>query len=271
MPSHLHRSGPHALIGSWTGRHLRGHGADYRDLAVASARSLRVVEPDLAVDLFTDAPEAVPEGLFDAVHRITDPHDRSKLDCMALTRFDRTLFLDCDTLVVNPLGDLWDVLDRFDLALAHDVRRRSDLIRAGHAVTTPYAFPQLNSGVMLYRRSKAMRAFLAEWVRRYVAAGTYRDQPVLKDLLWESDLRFYVLPPEFNLRRVTMLDAWEPLDARPTILHSHRFMDHMRHGGDRISDVMALMDAERAAHEAEWDAAGGRDDHPIRRFDPKDD
>ena len=104
-----------------------------------------------------------------------------------------------------------------------------------------------------------------------VAAGTYRDQPVLKDLLWESDLRFYVLPPEFNLRRVTLLDAWEPLDARPTILHSHRFMDHMRHGGDRISDVVALMDAERAALEAEWDAAGGRDDHPVRRFDPKGD
>ena len=246
-------------------------GADYRDLAVASARSLREVEPDLAVDLFTDAPETVTEGLFDAVHLISDPHDRSKLDCMAQTRFERTLFLDCDTLVVNPLGDLWDILDRFDLALAHDVRRRSDLIRAGHSVTTPYAFPQLNSGVMLYRRSEVMLGFLAEWVRRYVAAGAYRDQPVLKDLLWESDLRFYVLPPEFNLRRVTMLDAWEPLDARPTILHSHRFMDHMRHGATRISDVVALMDAERAALEAEWAAVGGRDDHPILRFDGDED
>lgn len=246
-------------------------GADYRDLAVASARSLREMEPDLAVDLFTDAPETVTEGLFNAVHLIDDPHDRSKLDCMAQTRFERTLFLDCDTLVVNPLGDLWGILDRFDLALAHDVRRRSDLIRAGHSVTTPYAFPQLNSGVMLYRRSEVMLGFLGEWVRRYMAAGGYRDQPVLKDLLWESDLRFYVLPPEFNLRRVTMLDAWEPMDARPTILHSHRFMDHMRHGATRISDVVALMDAERAALEAEWAAVGGRDDHPILRFDGDED
>ncbi|MZR14694.1 hypothetical protein GQE99_16865 [Maritimibacter sp. DP07] len=244
-------------------------GADYRDLAVASARSLREVEPDLPVDLFTDTPGGVPEGLFDAVHLITEPHDRSKLDCLALTRFERTLFLDCDTLIVNPLGDVWGILERFDLAMAHEVRRMTPLIRAGHAVETPYAFPQLNSGVILYRRSGAMDAFLAEWVRRYAAAGLYRDQPVLKDLLWESDLRFYVLPPEFNLRRVTLLDAWEPGDARPVIIHSHRLMDHMRQGGTRITDVADLVNAERAALEEEWTRAGGRDDHPVRRFSPK--
>src|SRR6056297_2761256 len=112
----------HALIPGMKQRDQNDHGviyvatgADYRDLAVQSARSLRVHEPRLPVDLFTDDPDAVPEGLFEAVHRIQDPHERSKLDCMAESRFTRTLFLDCDTLVVNPLGDLWALLDRFDL------------------------------------------------------------------------------------------------------------------------------------------------------------
>jgi hypothetical protein len=242
-------------------------GQDYRDLAIASARSLRAVEPGLAVDLFTDAPETVPEGLFDMVHRIARPEPRSKLSCMAETRFERTLFLDADTLVMNPLGDLFDLLDRFDCAMAHDVRRASDLVQEGYAVRTPYAFPQLNSGVLLYRRSPAMLRFLAEWLRRFRAAGLSRDQIVLKDLLWESDIRFYVLPPEFNLRRVTLLDAWEPLDAVPTILHSHRLMDHMRGVGPRITDPAALVAAEREAHGAEWDAAGvGVAADPFARF-----
>ncbi|MCB1350998.1 MAG: hypothetical protein KDK11_21020, partial [Maritimibacter sp.] len=96
--------------------------------------------------------------------------------------------------------------------------------------------------------------------------GGLRDQPVLKALLWESDLRFWVLPPEFNLRRVTLLDAWEPGDALPTILHSHRLMDHMRGGTAQITDPVALVEAERAALEAEWAAAGGRDPDPFRRF-----
>lgn len=241
-------------------------GEGYRLLAEASARTLRAAEPGLSVDLFTDDPGAVSAGLFDAVHRIENPHPRSKLDCMARSRFERTLFLDADTLVLAPLGDLFDLLERFELALAHDVRRASALIQTGFEVATPYAFPQFNSGVMLYRNSAAMRAFLAEWARRFAESGAARDQPVLRDMLWQSDLRFYVLPPEFNLRRVTMLDAWEPEDARPTILHSHRLMDHMRGLGVQITDVAALVEAERAALAAEWQAVGGRDPDPVARF-----
>jgi len=241
-------------------------GPDYRALAEASARSLRQVEPDLSVDLFTDEPAAVAADLFDAVHAIADPHPRSKLDCLGRTRFERTLYLDADTLVLAPLGDLFDVLERFDLAVAHDVRRATELIRESQGSATPYAFPQLNGGVVLYRRSARMLDFLAEWARRFADSGGTRDQPVLKSMLWESDLRFWVLPPEFNLRRVTMLDAWEPGDALPTILHSHRLMDHIRGQGQRIEDPVALVEAERDAFKAEWDAVGGRDPDPFKRF-----
>ena len=147
------------------------------------------------------------------------------------------------------------------------MRRRSALIREGHRIATPYAFPQFNTGVVLYRRSDVVARLLSDWAQLFGEAKATRDQPILRDLLWESDIRFYVLPPEFNLRRVTLLDAWEPLDVAPTILHSHRLMDHMRKGAPRIADIPALLDAERAALEDEWATRGGRDDDPIRRFD----
>ncbi len=240
-------------------------GPAYVELARSSAASLRAVEPDLPIDLFTDDPTVPGLDMFARVHQIMRPEPRSKLICMPLSRFDRTLFLDADTLVMAPLGDLFDLLDRFDCALAHDVRRASDLVQEGLVEKTPYAFPQLNSGVFLYRKSSVMLAFLAEWAARFKASGVGRDQIVLKDMLWRSDIRFYVLPPEFNLRRVTMLDAWEPLDAVPTILHSHRFMDHMAGRGPRIKDHTALVAAERRALAAEWAAVSVPDD-PIRRF-----
>lgn len=228
-------------------------GAAYRALAIASAESLRALDPGRAIDLFTDRPDAPGLAVFDHVHAVPRDHPRAKLDCMPLSRFERTLYLDCDTRVLAPLGDLFDLLERFDLALAHDVRRRSSLVRAG--TPTPYAFPQLNSGVILYRRAPATAAFFAEWRRRFVASGAERDQPALKDLLWESDIHFYVLPPEFNLRRVTMLDAWEPLDATPTILHSHRLLQHLR-GGRQVESLEVLQALERAARGEEWRRAG---------------
>lgn len=240
-------------------------GAEYAALAVASAESLRGQEPGLAIDLYTDSPEASGLGVFDQVHPVPEPHPRAKLDCLPLSRFGRTLFLDSDTRVLAPLGDLFDLLDRFDLALAHDVRRRSDLVREDGGAGTPYAFPQMNSGVMLYRRSPAMLTFLAEWREHYRAEGELRDQITLKRLLWQSDLRFYVLPPEFNLRRVTMLDAWEPLDAVPTILHSHRLLQHMK-GDAPVTELADLVALERAARAAEWAAAGLPD--PVEEDDP---
>jgi hypothetical protein len=244
-------------------------GAGYLDLAVASAESLRRHAPDLPIDLFTDQP--APGGPFDRVRPIPDSGTRDKIACMARTRFARTLFLDCDTLVLNPLGDLFDLLERFDLAVCHDVRRTSPLIRQGWRVQTPYAFPQMNTGVMLYRRSPALLAFLADWATAYVEAGIGRDQPTFRDLLWTSDLRFYVLPEEFNLRRVTQLDAWEPEDVRPTVLHSHRLLQHLRGPGARLSDLAAILPLERAARAAEWEALGLAPDHargedPVARF-----
>lgn len=240
-------------------------GADYVELACASASSVRAQSPGVAVDIFTDDP--VPPDLFDRIHPLTRPGPRAKLTAMQQTRFERTLFLDADTLVVGPLGDIFDLLERFDCALAHDMRRASPLIREG-SVPVPYAFPQLNSGVFLYRRSPAMLALLAEWERRFHATAARRDQPILRDLLWESDLRFHVLPPEFNLRRLTLLDAWEPWDVRPTIVHSHRLMDHMDAGyhppGPRLREMQELLAAERVALAEEW--AGVDEPDPVARF-----
>ncbi len=228
-------------------------GRDYLDLASRSARSLRALNIGIAIDLYTDQP--VAPGLFDRVHPIP-AGPTPKLACLPETRFERTLYLDCDTLALAPLGDLFDILQRFELAIAHDVRRTSSLVREGVTEVVPYAFPQMNAGVMLYRRSDRMMEFLHAWQIAYAEAGKMRDQPSLRDLLWSSDLRFYVLPPEFNLRRVTVLDAWEPLDARPTILHSHRLLQHLRGAEVRLDTLAQILPEERRARADEWREAG---------------
>lgn len=243
-------------------------GPDYYDLAVQSGNTLRQHNPEIAIDIFTD--QVDQSNLFDRVLSIPEG-PTSKLASLPHSRFSRTLYLDCDTLVLAPFGDLFDLLERFDLAVSHDVRRASSLIREGWEVETPYAFPQMNAGVILYSQTAATCAFLREWQLAYESAGRKRDQVTFRDLLWSSNLAFYVLPEEFNLRRLTQLDAWEPLDVRPTIIHSHRLLQHLRTGAERIMDVDTLIRVERAALKEEWskyldDAAGQEFISPVERF-----
>jgi lipopolysaccharide biosynthesis glycosyltransferase len=240
-------------------------GSGYVDLAVQSAKSLRATNPGVQVDLFTNDLAAPELELFDKVHLVPHVHARAKLDCLPLSRFDQTLFLDADTLVINPLGDLWDIANVFDLAMAHDVRRTSNGTRQGFAVKTPYAFPQLNSGVILYRNTAATHEFFREWAGLYHASNAARDQIILKDLLWNTGLRVHVLPEEFNLRRITLLDAWEPLDVKPTILHSHRLLQHLLdQRAERVTTAARILELERMALAKEWALIQNTD--PITRF-----
>ena len=227
-------------------------GADYADLAVQSALSLRQVDPTLPIEIMTDA--SVQPGIFDSVRPLPETETRDKIAGMLTTRFDRTLFLDCDTLVVGPLAEGFDLLDRFDLCISHEVRRSSQLITTGWKETPPDIFGQHNSGVMYFRKSAEMMSFLRAWSQAYVAASQGRDQVTLRDLLWSSDLRFWVLPPEFNLRRVTLADVWEPLDAVPRVIHSHHLLRHLRHGLPRVTSFAEILELERAAHKEEWAA-----------------
>ena len=91
---------------------------------------------------------------------------------------------------------------------------------------------------------------------------------------WEPELSFTLpvpfLPPPLPLMVLDMvlvlvldmvlvlvLDAWEPGDARPTILHSHRLLDHLRQpGARRLTDAETIWVEERLSLVEEWVQAG---------------
>ncbi|SIT74336.1 hypothetical protein SAMN05421665_0032 [Yoonia rosea] len=194
-------------------------GAVFTKAGVNSARSVRKHSPNLLIDIYTDSPSEIPDGLFDMVHLIADPHRRSKVDYMAKTRFDRSLYLDTDTRVVTDISNMFDLLDRFDLAIAHAHERNKKGNLGGWRCTIPDNFPQLNSGVMVYRRTPVVINMLSDWQAAFHTAGFNKDQVTLRELLWLSDLRIYILPPEYNVRYAKYIKVWAPNEAEPKILH----------------------------------------------------
>jgi hypothetical protein len=198
-------------------------GSFHAAAAAQSAKSVRDTNPWLAIDIFSDC--AVEDGVFDRVHRFDQGHLRSKIDHLPESRFQRTLYLDSDTRVVADLKPMFAVLDRFDIALAHGHKRNGARQNIFWREPIPEAFPQLNGGVILYRANAGVKQFLADWKQAYHTAGFKWDQVTLRELLWKSDLRVFVLPPEYNVRYSKYLEVWDADEARPKILHFAEFYD----------------------------------------------
>ncbi len=204
-------------------------GPRYVQAACQAAASVKAHCPGLEIDLFCDkAPSAemLPSGQqmpFDQVHTIATPHRRSKVDYMGRSRFEQTLYLDTDVMVVADIRHLFALLERFDIAMCHAHLRNTDEPASQWNESIPFAFPQLNSGVVLYSRRVNESGFFDQWQQAFHSAGVKKDQVTLRQLLWKSDLRLYVLPPEYNVRYLKTIRTWRTVEARPAVLHMAEF------------------------------------------------
>jgi hypothetical protein len=195
--------------------------------------------PGLEVDIFTDQVFDMP--IFDCIHHLDDPWRRSKIDAMATSRFDKTLYLDADLFVIADIRDLFEVLDRFDMAMAHDPIRNGERCHTFWRKLLPNAFPQFNSGVIAYRHSTEVINLIKSWSVIVRENDFHRDQAVLRELVWESDLRVTTLPQEYNLMRYRELHLWKTHSSAPRIIHSTQLHRHFTKNKRRIDTLEELL------------------------------
>jgi hypothetical protein len=243
-------------------------GRFFFDSARIAAQTVRRLHPGIPIDIFTDIDE--PHPCFDRVVLLDEVWHRAKIDAMIASRFERTLFLDADVFVVGEVRDVFDLLDRFDLALAQDQEQNSAHARAVWRRPMPAAFPQYNSGVFAYRRTDAVLGLLSDWRAVVRAAGGGRDQPSLRELLWDSDLRIATLPPEYNYASFTNLALFRQDQIAPRIIHNYRFKTGQAAPAAQVEAVLgpakseilsAMLAADRYLAETEGrspQAAAGR-------------
>ena len=166
-----------------------------------SASSVRKNMPDCPIVLCTNRPDFSAVELFDQVIPIEDA-DFSFLDKVKYiprSPFDRTLYLDTDTILVEPVWELAEMLDRFQLAYAHAPHRVYDY----DAEPCPEAFCEPNTGVILYQQCAEVKRCFEQWARlypKYVADGASTDQQSFRAAVYECDVDICILPPEYNLR-----------------------------------------------------------------------
>lgn len=171
-------------------------GASFIAEAERSARSFAAQHPTVPRILWTDDPKSAhPTHNFDATEELRDPSygPGDSIIRPEMLAFDENLFLDVDTCVLGNLTSLFDVLGSFDVAA-----RPSP---AHHQIPAlPDAVREINTGVVSIRRTPEVLQFLRSWYQRFELSGASRNQASFTHALYDSELRFLPLPPEFNVR-----------------------------------------------------------------------
>lgn len=200
-----------------------------------SAESLKKYNPDLHTTIFTD--QEVSSELFDERHLVSaDPrHRRHKVDFIGQSPYERTLFLDTDTIINHRIDDLFELLDVFDLVAAHDLARKrltySNVMPEYKEI--PYAFSEINTGVMAFRKNALTDDLFRTWhdtFYKFIGKCQW-DQPSMRISLWQScqrGLRLYIVPVEYNLRSRAVREKNRRLHEqfgedhlKPRIYHIH--------------------------------------------------
>jgi len=173
-------------------------GQRYVDEATISATSLRNMMPSAQIHLHTDLDRR--PSVFDSVSLLEDCryncHD--KVPPLLDSPFEKTVFLDTDTYVCGDLTEVEALLDRFDLLFCHTAYRDPNPLQG-----LPAAFTEFNTGMVAFRKNERTTRFLHRWIDLYDEMGHRADQPSFRKALWEDpEIKFYVLPPEYNFRTI---------------------------------------------------------------------
>lgn len=173
-------------------------GAPYLEIAIRAARSVKKHNPNLPVCLFTDQED--DSGVFDQVILLEAAHIRSKVNAIQESPYEETLYLDCDVIIRENIEHMFDLLENYDICLAHVVLWHRPGHQDNFQVSPPECFCEPNTGVILYHKRDHMKDFLQQWHDDFYAYGSNNDQVTMRELLWTSDVRYYTLPEQYNKR-----------------------------------------------------------------------
>lgn len=176
--------------------------------AIHSAKTVRKVHSDARIALVTDHKTTVPsDHIFDAVIRITLPcfsnpkllGHAAKLLGLGNSPYQKTIFLDSDTFIIENCQELFEVLNWFDMMVCHDYHEiRWPMVQNKPLVgCNPY-----NSGVLAFQSNETVKKFLSEWYERFIQNyEIYQgDQPAFMEALLYVNLKTYSLQTIYNFR-----------------------------------------------------------------------
>lgn len=167
------------------------------DEAIKSASRIKRIMPRCPITIVAD--DYPCNTCFDNV--IIDESPFVKADkprAMQQSPYNRTLFLDTDIFVEEPVWELFDMLDNFEMAMClnREVTCREieeDSISKG----VPPATPEFNTGVIVYKDTASVASMLSDWETR-CQPDHEMDQWTFRSALYHSNVSFCPITNQYN-------------------------------------------------------------------------
>lgn len=215
-------------------------GKDYIEEAKLSARNTRR-HTDLPITLVTD--RTVDSDVFDEVRVDPDPSysfaDKPKN--LIRSPYEKTLFLDTDVYLLDPVPELFDLLERTEVATTIDPNEwelRYDEDNAFDDI--PQSYPLFQTGVIAYRDTNAVTDLFETWEELHSDADMRSDQSSFRAAAYETKVNHTVLSNLYNC-----LIGWPmQVTGDVKIIHDSDYVDDLE-TLDRIGARMNATDNPR--------------------------
>lgn len=169
-------------------------GKKYIQEAQISAQSLKAQMPNIPVTILAHEEVKQPD-CFDEAVVVKKPYYsfEDKVVYLYDSPYEYTLFLDTDTYICEDFSELFGILDNFDIAAVHAPTKIPGTVNG-----VPECYQQMNTGMILFKKSPEVQKFCEYWVKIYESGEP--DQPSFREALFKSNLRIATLTAEYNCR-----------------------------------------------------------------------
>jgi hypothetical protein len=122
-----------------------------------------------------------------------------KIQGINLSPFEKTMFLDTDTFILDSVAEVFIFLDYFDILGMADPGDLSMPTINGNVIK---GLHPINTGVLLYRKNEQIKDLLTNWFNIFTTKYQIysQDQPAFTEALAFSDVRFFCLSVLYHLR-----------------------------------------------------------------------
>lgn len=216
------------------------HGKKYINEGLISAESVKKFCPDLHITFFCD--QQFESKFVDDIQIIKPTSIRSKVDYIYDSPYEETLFLDIDVVVNYKIYDMFDLLQKFDLGICHDLARKR--LKYSCAIpeysSIPYSFTEVNTGIIVFKKCENTKHLFSLWKKNYkkYLNKCPWDQPSFRISLWQSNVNFCIMPIEYNVRSQANRDKQDRYHHEFGPDHLTPRSYHMHHECDNLDDAL---------------------------------